>query len=62
MPVWDRRSLVAGAAVAMAGSRARAQDRSIRMLVGFAAGGLTDVTARMLATGLQEGLGQPVVV
>lgn len=37
-------------------------DRPLRMLVGFAAGGLTDVTARALAQGMSEAMGQPVVV
>ena len=35
---------------------------SIRILVGFAAGGSSDMIARQLAQGLQQGLGQPVVV
>ncbi len=39
-----------------------AQGTPIRMIVGFAAGGLTDVTARLIATGLQEAWGTPVVV
>ncbi len=37
-------------------------ERPVRMVVGFASGGLTDVTARALAVGLQEQWGQPVVV
>ncbi|MEI6160557.1 MAG: tripartite tricarboxylate transporter substrate binding protein [Roseococcus sp.] len=37
-------------------------DRPLRMLVGFAAGGLTDVTGRALAHGMSEAMGQPVVV
>jgi tripartite-type tricarboxylate transporter receptor subunit TctC len=36
--------------------------RPIRMLVGFAAGGSTDVTARAVAQKLSETLGQPMVV
>lgn len=36
--------------------------KSIRFMVGFAAGGATDVSARMLAQRLTEALGQPVVV
>lgn len=35
---------------------------SIRILVGFAAGGSSDMIARQLAQGLQQELGQPVVV
>ncbi len=36
--------------------------KAIQMLVGFAAGGSTDVGARILASGLEKALGVPVVV
>src|SRR6476646_2737660 len=36
--------------------------KPIRVLVGFAAGGSTDVTARIIGQALSERLGQPVVI
>jgi len=37
-------------------------DRLVRFVVGFAPGGSTDTTARVVAQGITAGLGQPVVV
>lgn len=37
-------------------------DRPIRFLVGFAAGGSTDTTARVVAQAITAGMGQPVLV
>src|SRR4051812_3979310 len=51
--------------LAMAGLPARAQDwpqKTIRIIVGFGAGGGTDIVSRIIAQSLQERLGQPVVV
>ena len=56
-----------GLALAMVGGAALAQVskypvRAVRMLVGFAPGGATDIIARHIAPGLTESLGQSVVV
>src|SRR5882672_8274957 len=56
-------AIVAGLAMAQVNAQpARYPDKPIKILVGFAAGGGTDVAARLLAAKLTESLGQSVVV
>ncbi|MFM7303552.1 MAG: Bug family tripartite tricarboxylate transporter substrate binding protein, partial [Alphaproteobacteria bacterium] len=60
-----KRDLLASLALLPLASPALAQEypsRPIRLLVGFAAGGSTDVFARAIAPRLQALLGQPVVI
>ncbi len=57
--------LIALCAAAVAAGSVQAQDfpsRTIRLLVGFPAGGPSDVPARLVAEQLRQSLGQPVVV
>ena len=61
----SRRAVLATGAAALAATAlpaARADSRTIRLLVGFPAGGGTDAIARLLAERLREVLGQPVIV
>src|SRR5215469_12003832 len=58
---------IAGASVALGASRraARAQaypSRPVHILVGFAPGGFSDITARLIAPWLSERLGQQFLV
>ncbi|TSE25016.1 Tripartite tricarboxylate transporter family receptor [Tepidimonas sediminis] len=66
MPHANRRQFVSRAAAATALLAApwlaRADSRTIRILVGFPPGGGTDAIARLLAEPLREALGVPVVV
>jgi tripartite-type tricarboxylate transporter receptor subunit TctC len=66
MIVFRRRGLLAASASLLAvPALLRAQglpDRPIRIIVPYAAGGITDVISRGTAVGLQAALGQPVVV
>lgn len=54
--------LLSAAAQAQTQARTAWPTKPIRLIVGFAAGGSTDVTARIIAQALSERLGQPVVV
>jgi tripartite-type tricarboxylate transporter receptor subunit TctC len=57
----SRRHLLGAAAFGFAGG-ALAQTRPIRILVGFAAGGGNDVTARLVAQKMSEGAAGQVLV
>ena len=60
-----RACLVAALLLALAPLCSHAQDypsRPIRLIVPFAAGGLNDVVARLIAPHLERSLGQPVIV
>ena len=54
--------IMALACGAMAASAQSYPTRSIHLLLGLPPGGAADVTARLLARGLEDKLGQPVVV
>src|SRR5262249_714600 len=58
--------LLAGAAALPVASRATAApawpSRTVRIVVGYAAGGSSDIGARLIAQWLQERLGQPFIV
>jgi len=57
-----RRALLLGAALAAFGAQAAFPEKPIRIVVPFAAGGGTDVWARLFAMRLSARLGQPVIV
>jgi tripartite-type tricarboxylate transporter receptor subunit TctC len=67
-PSVRRRLLLAGAALPIAGPALAQQaatawpTRPLRMIIGFAPGGPTDIVARVVAQRLSEQVGQPVVV
>lgn len=43
-------------------TRVQAQSQTVKLLVGFAAGGSVDLTARALADAMKDSLGRPVIV
>ena len=61
MHLTRRAALAAASALALPGI-ARAQGNAIRIIVPFAPGGSTDAVARLVAPGLTQRLGAPVVV
>jgi tripartite-type tricarboxylate transporter receptor subunit TctC len=64
-PGLTRRSLLGGATLALVGSQARAADypnRTIRLVVPWAPGGVADIVARLISDRLTAQLGQPVIV
>ena len=60
--VLTRRVLMAGAGAALLGGRVSAQDRTIRIISGFPAGGGIDLSARLLVDPLKDAFGQPAIV
>jgi tripartite-type tricarboxylate transporter receptor subunit TctC len=55
-------ALVLAATTQSASAREPYPNRPIKIVVGFSAGGSTDVIARLVAKGMSEQLGQPVIV
>jgi len=52
----------AGLAAPLAGAQAAYPNRQITIVVGFSAGGTTDIVARLIAEELRKAWGQPVVI
>lgn len=63
-PMWSRRLMLAAAPCLTLTRRAQAAypDRPVRVIVPFAAGGNTDILARILTARMAERLGTPMVI
>jgi tripartite-type tricarboxylate transporter receptor subunit TctC len=67
LPKQSRRALLGALLVSASlgfsvSAQAKYPDRPIKILVGFSAGGPTDVVARIIGSRLEKALGQPVVI
>lgn len=58
----DRRSFIAGALLLGSAALSHAQDNTLRIVVGFAPGGVSDRVARIVGDKLQSRLGMTVIV
>lgn len=57
-----RRAFVTAAGASLIGSRAWAQDQTVRLIAGFPAGGGIDISARLLVDPFKDALNAPVIV
>jgi len=59
---WQQALLLLSMIFGMAPARADYPEREVSLIVNYGAGGNTDVTARVLAKGMQKHLGKPIIV
>lgn len=57
-----RRTVLASAGASLLAGKASAQDRTVRIVAGFPAGGGIDISARLLVDPFKDALGAPVIV